>query len=385
MQAAWGQENGAPKPARGGELYGEVGRWAIASIESVPWYATRKERIAQNKYTHEGGTMRKWDDGKSTMGSNQLQNQSTKRPAQMDVTPQGVKVTLGSKPGVMTMADHDHGEVWPPAKGHECDLPFQAMVKERKPDFHTEVNGIMIGYQGHVPRARDKVGSCPLGRVPGRPGAPSLSGDQGLKQSSQSVKGSKWHAGPHPLFPPTRSKPRGRFASLPRQLPPDSGLRPFYLPLTSRRSAHPPVLCPAVSEPPLYMSEARDPQLAAQFKPGQRIHASMDPNDTYKGGVPPGYAGHVHGSRYQIGQSVFSTADTYGHPDSQGATAKQFSSHNDARGANFEEMSSIYAGGFVADGLPDDPRDSFILDDGIAGNKGQKPMGASSNFQYVHG
>ena len=40
---------------------------------------------------------------------------------------------------------------------------------------------------------------------------------------------------------------------------------------------------------------------------------------------------------------------------------------------------------FVADGLPDDPRDSFILDDGIAGNKGQKPMGASDNFQYVHG
>jgi hypothetical protein len=329
MQASWGSENNAPKPARGGELYGEVGRYAIASIESVPWFATRKERIAANKYTHEGGNMRKWDGGKSTEGSSNMQAQSTKRPAEMDVAPQGVKVTLGSKPGVMTMADHDHGVVWPPAKGHETDLPFQAMVKERKADYHSEVNGIMIGYQGHVPRARDKVGSCPLGRVPGRPGAPSLSGDSGLKQSSQSVKGMR--------------------------------------------------------EPSLYMSEARDPQLSGTFKPGQRIHASMDPNDTYKGGVPPGYAGHVHGARYSVGQSVYSTADTFGHPDSQGATAKEFSSHNDARGANFEEMANIYAGGFVADGLPDDPRDSFILDDGIAGNKGQKPMGASDNFQYVHG
>ena len=104
----------------------------------------------------------------------------------------------------------------------------------------------------------------------------------------------------------------------------------------------------------------RDPQCKATFKPGQRIHASMDPNDTYKGGVPPGYAGHVHGSRYTVGQSVYSTADTYGHPDSQGATAKQFSSHVDARGAEYEALANIYGNGFEADGIPDDPRDSFV-------------------------
>ena len=323
MQASWGSENNAPKPTRGGELYGEVGRYLQSSIESVPWYPTRKER-EQAKHP------RKWDEGMSTEGSGVCQNQSTKRPAEMDVVPQGVKVTLGSKPDVMTMADHDHGVVWPPLKGHECDLAFQAMVPEKKSDYHTEVNGIMIGYQGHVPRARDKVGSCPLGRVPGRPGAPSLSRDPGFVQSSKTVKG--------------------------------NGM-----------------------EPALYMSEARDPQLKTSFKPGQRIHSSMDPSDTYKGGVPPGYAGHVHGSRYQVGQSIYSTADTYGHPDSQGATAKQFSSHNDSRGATYDELANIYAGGFVADGLPDDPRDSFILDDGIAGNKGQKPMGAAADFNYVHG
>ena len=108
------------------------------------------------------------------------------------------------------------------------------------------------------------------------------------------------------------------------------------------------------------MSEARDPQLKGTFIPGQRIHAALDPNDTYKGGVPPGYAGHVHGARYSVGQSVYSTADTYGHPDSQGATAKQFSSHNDAKGADYDKLANIYANDFVADGVEDSPFDSFV-------------------------
>lgn len=312
MQASWGQENGRPEPARGGELYGEVGRYVQSTIESVPWYLTAAEKRAAKK-------PHKWGN------TGAIQAQTTKRPAEMDVVPQGVKVTLGSKPGVMTMNDHDHGVVWPTPMDQdsvfEGGLPFMAMVKEPAL-YHEEVNGIMIGYQGHVPRARDKVGSCPLGKVPGRPGAPSLSNDKGYVQSTKSING----------------KPN----------------------------------------PPLYVSEAHDPQLKGTFKPGQRIHASADPNDAYKGGVPPGYAGHVHQSRYMVGQSVYSTADTYGHPDSQGATAKQFSSHNDARGATYEQLASIYGNNFVADGLADDPRDSFvkageqadwILTDDIISNK----------------
>ena len=303
MQASWGAENGAPRPARGAELYGEKGRYVQSAIESVPWYLTRAElKAAKNP--------KKWDEGVS---SYKVQNQTTKRPAEMDVVPQGVKVATGSKPGKMTMADHDHGVVWPPAKGQECELPFMAMVNKEKDglnpgrkDFKGEVNGIMIGYQGHVPRARDKIGGCPLGAVPGRPGAPSLSNDPGYVQSSKSVKGQPEH--------------------------------------------------------PLFISEGHDPQCKMTFKPGQRLHAAMDPSDTYKGGVPPGYAGHVHGSRFLVGQSVYSTADTYGHPDSQGATAKEFSSQVDAKGANYDSLSSIYGNGFVADGLPDDPRDSFVLD-----------------------
>jgi len=301
MQASWGAENNAPTPARGAELYGEVGRYVQSSIESVPWFLTRAERAAAKN-------PKKWDEGVSTT---KVQSQTTKRPAEMDVVPQGVKVTTRSKPGMMTMADHDHGEVWPPQKGQETALPFMAMVNKGRDglpvgtkDYRGEVNGIMIGYQGHVPRARDKIGSCPLGTVPGRPGAPSLSNDPGYVQSSKSLTGAR--------------------------------------------------------EPSLYVSEAHDPQLKSTFKPGQRIHASIDPNDDYKGGVPPGYAGHVHGSRYTVGQSVYSTADTYGHPDSQGATAKQFSSHNDARGSTYDDLANIYGNNFVADGIADDPRDSFV-------------------------
>jgi len=303
MQAAWGQENGAPTPARGAELYGEVGHYVQSQIESVPWYLTRAEKANKN--------VKKWDEGVSTFA---VQTQTTKRPAQMDVVPQGVKVTTRSMPGKMTMADHDKGTVWPPPKGNERALPFMAMVNKTKDgnnvgakDHRGEVNGIMIGYQGHVPRARDKIGSCPLGQVPAfrNPNAPSLSSGPGYVQTSKSIKGEK--------------------------------------------------------EPPLYVSEAHDPQLKNTFKPGQRIHASMDPNDDYKGGVPPGYAGHVHAARFTVGQSVYSTADTYGHADSQGATAKQFSSHNDSRGATYDDLANIYGNGFVADGIIDDPRDAYIM------------------------
>merc|ERR1719230_2293733 len=106
----------------------------------------------------------------------------------------------------------------------------------------------MIGYQGHVPRARDKVGACPLGGVPGRPGAPSKStvDPKGLVQTSNGVKGKV--------------------------------------------------------EPPLYVSEAHDPQGKKTFtKPKNPVGAR---------GVMPGYAGHVHRARYTVGLSNFETEDT---------------------------------------------------------------------------
>ena len=63
-------------------------------------------------------------------------------------------------------ADHDKGVVWPPPKGYEGQhAKFMGMVKE--PSLYSnEVGGIMVGYKGHVPRARDKIGCNPLGGMP---------------------------------------------------------------------------------------------------------------------------------------------------------------------------------------------------------------------------
>jgi hypothetical protein len=40
-------------------------------------------------------------------------------------------------------------------------------------DHRDEVPGICVGYAGHVPRARDKVGGAPLGHLPGTPVSPT--------------------------------------------------------------------------------------------------------------------------------------------------------------------------------------------------------------------
>ena len=96
-----------------------------------------------------------------------VQGQSTKKPAEMDIVANGMahQVRTFAAPNHMTMNDHDHGLVWPPPMGVK-QTPFMSMVKE-KPEHAGSVNGIMVGYKGHVPRARDKVGGCPLGGMAG--------------------------------------------------------------------------------------------------------------------------------------------------------------------------------------------------------------------------
>lgn len=43
-----------------------------------------------------------------------------------------------------------------------------------KNDYRDETGkGVMVGYAGHVPRARDKVGGSPLGNLPGTPVSPN--------------------------------------------------------------------------------------------------------------------------------------------------------------------------------------------------------------------
>lgn len=160
MQAVWGQEKGAPTPVRGAELYGEVGRWKVSTAESIPGI-----------YTGAEDPNKRWASPSKRRVP--VTSQSTKRPPEMDVAPVGVKVAIGSKPDVMHMANHDHGVVWPPTAPRDmAQVPFRAMQKE-KPDHAPSVNGVMVGYTGHVPRSRDKVGGCPLGGVPGRPGVRS--------------------------------------------------------------------------------------------------------------------------------------------------------------------------------------------------------------------
>jgi len=163
MQASWGAENGAPGPLRGGKLYGEVGTWKVSMECSVP-----------DVFTYADKEVRGGDDPdvkfkqKDYSLKGPVQMQSTKKPAEMDILANGMSHTIRtfSTPDVMTMADHDHGVVWPPPKGEEKKWTgFMQMVKEPKPRIG-EVNGIMVGYKGHVPRARDKVGGCPLGGLP---------------------------------------------------------------------------------------------------------------------------------------------------------------------------------------------------------------------------
>merc|ERR1719326_2567424 len=40
-------------------------------------------------------------------------------------------------------------------------------------EHRLERPGVMVGYAGHVPRARDKVGGSPLGHLPGTPVSPN--------------------------------------------------------------------------------------------------------------------------------------------------------------------------------------------------------------------
>jgi len=49
---------------------------------------------------------------------------------------------------------------------------FDEYALHAQVDYRDEVNGVLVGYAGHVPRARDKVGGCPIGHTPGTPASP---------------------------------------------------------------------------------------------------------------------------------------------------------------------------------------------------------------------
>lgn len=52
-------------------------------------------------------------------------------------------------------------------------MGFDEYAQHDETEFCMQVGGVLVGYAGHVPRARDKVGSCPIGNTPGTPVSPN--------------------------------------------------------------------------------------------------------------------------------------------------------------------------------------------------------------------
>ena len=143
------------------------------------------KKFQQREYVHKGP----------------VQSTTLKMPAEQDIQPTGLQPGTAAHPTMMTMADHDHGIVWPPPKGHP-QTPFMGMVKEPVP-HKDSVQGVMIGYKGHVPRARDKIGACPLGGVTaGRSQAGFPSPDETIPAVLPAFGAQTSHAdtGEHPLY-----------------------------------------------------------------------------------------------------------------------------------------------------------------------------------------
>ena len=56
------------------------------------------------------------------------------------------------------MAALERGPAPPGAYNNKMD--FDEYAKHAQKDYRDEVYGILVGYAGHVPRARDNVGNC---------------------------------------------------------------------------------------------------------------------------------------------------------------------------------------------------------------------------------
>ena len=162
MQASWGAEtHAAINPTRTGLLYGEAGSWYVGNTLSCPDVFTRADPgvrgadNAEEKFT-------KKEYVATEMTSQAFTNKYT---AEQDIQAIGLHAGTFASPDKMTMADHDMGLAWPPPKGEEgLHAKFMGMVKESSP-YKDEVQGIMVGYKGHVPRSRDKIGGCALGGI----------------------------------------------------------------------------------------------------------------------------------------------------------------------------------------------------------------------------
>lgn len=120
---------------------------------------------------------------------------------------------------------------------------FDSYSQHAQVDYASEVNGVVVGYGGHVPRARDTVGTCPLGKVPGTPVSPT--GKVGIDMEKMM---------------------NGEFVRILQ--PEGTDFKQIYK---------------ASGDLPQYTSEARDPQNSTG-KMAPHMHGQ---------GTTPGYTGHV--------------------------------------------------------------------------------------------
>ena len=127
---------------------------------------------------------------------------------------------------------------------------FDSYSQHAQVHYAQEVNGVLVGYQGHVPRARDTVGTCPLGKVPGTP--VSETGFVGIDME-KSMDTDEF----------------GNYKIVRVLQPPGTDFKQYY------RGEHGDLVN--------YTSEARDPQnLKNKMQP--KMHGQ---------GTTPGYTGHV--------------------------------------------------------------------------------------------
>jgi len=131
----------------------------------------------------------------------------------------------------------------PPPGAYDNKGGFDGYSQHAQVDYAMEVNGVLVGYQGHVPRARDTVGTCPLGKVPGTPVSPT--GKVGIDMEKMMS---------------------GEFVRVLQ--PAGTDFKQYY------RNG---------GDLSMYTSEARDPQNATN-KMAPQMHGQ---------GTTPGYTGHV--------------------------------------------------------------------------------------------
>ena len=186
------------------------------------------------------------------------------------------------------------------------------------PDFRNERPGVMVGYAGHVPRARDKVGGSPLGHLPGTPVSPN--GKVGIDM--EAMMSGRFER----ILPADRYK---TFAQMPTTDSYTSEMRDEFGQSGNATLGQKDFLGKGGIKPKLYVGEDRGP-------------ATTD-------GIIPGYGGHKQGAKFSYGSSIYSNAIPKGNSKLDNWSGKNFAStgHGASSLANFEDDVGLNTSGDV--------------------------------------